>query len=302
MGSAVRTLFQYFENFFFRCFNFSGSATPLEYWCVMPLVWIIIIALIPGDAAELWSFLLARQVPPLNPLYYDSILVFVLSIIPRLSLTVRRLHDSGKNGKWAKLPFIAVSSGGMLALGIGSAMLTASSGSTDAVLGTAVLFAIMVGSAESAWDGIFTAAAAADALGWDVIWATLGDMTGSIQKPDVGVGVSNISAGLTQEPGITISAILVMTLMICTPFVSALLHLMFMLAPTQHEEDSYGGMLDPAPKPSAKKPSVPGQKAHDPMAGYACLFERSPEQEAALKIKQKEELKSLYKTRVLRQS
>lgn len=293
----MRTLFQYFENFFFRACNFSGRATPLEYWCVMPLIWIAIFALLPGDAAEFWSFLLARQVPPLNPLYYDSVLVFVLTVIPRLSLTVRRLHDSGKSGKWAKLPFIAIFSGAMLALGIGSALLTSSVAQNEAVLGATVLIAIVMGSADSAWDGIFTAAIAANAMGWDVIWATLSDMTGGMPRPQVREGLDTLAQSVRTEPGISIQAILVMTLMICTPLVSALLHLMFMLAPAHHEEDSLGGLLDPAPLPKAGK--APGQKGHDPMSGYACLFERSPDQEAALKIRQQQELKDLYRTRVL---
>lgn len=295
----MRNFFQYIENFFFRCFDFSGRASPMEYWCVMPLIWLVILALVPGDAAELWSFLLARQVPPLNPLYYDSILVFVLTLIPRLSLTVRRLHDSGKSGKWVKLPFIAVSSGITLTLGATSAMLTASVGSNDAVLGGAIVLAIIMGSAGSAWNGIFMAAAAANALGWDVIWATLSDMTGTVQRPQVNAGISNIGQGFADEPGMTVAAVLVMTLMICTPFLSAFFHLMFMIAPSSHKDDAYGGMLDPAPMRGPKKSLPPGQKPHDPLVGYACLFERTPEQDAALKIKQKEELKNLYQSRVL---
>lgn len=301
MDPAVRTVFQYFENFFFRAFNFSGRATPLEYWCVMPLIWIAIFALLPGDAAEFWSFLLVQQVPPLNPLYYDSILIFVLTIIPRLSLTVRRLHDSGKSGKWAKLPFIAIFSGITLALGISSALLTSSVAGNEAVLGFAVLGAIVMGSAESAWDGIFAAATAANAMGWDVIWATLSDMTGSMPKPQLGEGAGNLAQSVKSDPGIGIPAILVMTLMVCTPVVSALLHLMFMLAPTKQEADSLGGLLDPAPMRKTGGPSASGNKRHDPLQSYACLFERNPEQVAALKVKQKQELKDLYRTRVLGQ-
>lgn len=297
----MRAFFQYFENFFFRAFNFSGRASPLEFWCVMPLIWIVILALLPGDAAEFWSSLLARQVPPLNPLYYDSILVFVLTIVPRLSLTVRRLHDSGKSGKWAKLPFIAIFSSITLALGIGSALLTSSVAGNEAVLGLAVLAALVMGSAESAWDGIFAAAIAANSLGWDVIWATLSDMTGGMPKPQLAQGVGDLAQSVKSDPGIGIPAILVTMLMVCTPVVSALLHLMFMLAPTKYEEDGFGGMLDPAPMRKTGGSSAPGIKRRDPLQSYACLFERSPEQEAALKVRQKQELKDLYRTRVLGQ-
>lgn len=296
----MKNILSFFENFAFKAFDFSGRASPLEYWCVMPVVWLVILALLPGDVMEFWAFLLAREVPPLNPLYYDSFLVFVLTFVPRLSLTVRRLHDSGKSGKWAKLPFITVSSGLFLVLGLAAAMMTSNAVVTQAAVAASISIAMLVNSPEAAWIAVFTAAQIVDAMGWDIVWALLSDaFGGAAPQVDVNRGVNALAQDMQTAPSLTIQGILVITLMICTPFVSAFMHLMFMLTPTEPGENSYGGMLDPAPMRSPKKPVAPGEKPHNPMAGYACLFERTAEQEAALRIKQKEELKELYRTRVL---
>lgn len=107
-----------FESFAFKFLDFDGRATRLEYWCVIPLVWLFICLLLPGDATEVWRHLLRREVPPLSPFHYGSLGLFLFTFVPRLSLTVRRLHDAGRSGKWAKLPFTAVSLGLVLSVGV----------------------------------------------------------------------------------------------------------------------------------------------------------------------------------------
>jgi uncharacterized membrane protein YhaH (DUF805 family) len=120
----MKTFLSYFEKFAFRYFNFWDRASRGEYWCVMPVIWGLIIFAFLGDLREIWGFLSLRQVPPLTPLYYESIMLFALTFIPRLSLTMRRLHDSGRSGKWAFLPFVATKSSIYLVLGMSTAMVT----------------------------------------------------------------------------------------------------------------------------------------------------------------------------------
>ena len=297
----VRNFLTLFENFAFRAFNFSGRATRAEYWCVMPLVWLLVIGTLPGDVMEFWSFLLAREIPPLNPLYYKSILFFVLTFIPRLSLTVRRLHDSGKSGKWAKLPFISLFSGFVLVAGVVSALMTSNIGSSGGASSAASLasvgLAMVAFSSETVWPALFATAALVDAVGWDAIWTTFSAAQSAVPTVDAGQTVANIATGVQESPGETGLMLAVMISMVCTPFVSALLHIYFMLLPSEWNENSFG---ESSLEPVTGAPKLPASS--NPMAGYAHLFERSAEEEAAHKLRQKAELKELYQKRVLGQS
>ncbi|MGB3247307.1 MAG: DUF805 domain-containing protein [Sulfitobacter sp.] len=287
-----------FENFVFRPFDFNGRATLLEYWLIMPLVWGLIIFLAHGDLTEMWAMLLERKVPPLNPLYWDALLVFLLTFIPRMSLTVRRLHDSGKSGKWAKLPFIALFSGFILVLGLLSAMATSNvmaGGSQESGLGmAAIVMAIVYGSAESAWDVIFGAAAVANAMGWDAIFAVLAELTTPAQEINVSQGLANVANGVQNSPMEGGTMMIIMVLLITTPFVTAMLHLFFMISPTKPDHD-----LDSALPIAGASLRKQGEVSENPFAGYKYLYAKTPEQEAANKVAAQEEIKSLYQQRVL---
>ena len=265
----------------------------------MPVVWLLILGTLPGDVMEFWSFLLAREIPPLNPLYYESILFFLLTIIPRFSLTVRRLHDSGKSGKWAKLPITTVTSGLFLIGCLFAALMTFSAGNGSEGLQTGIMVGVVaamyVGSMVEFWDAMFGVAAMLNAIGWDAIWA----MFSEIQTPtvDVGTGLSNFGENYKRAPGEGTMLILIMVFTVATPFVSALVHLYFMLLPSDRDENSFG---QTSVKPITGAPK--NKTTHNPMEGYAHLFARSPEEEAQLKERQKAELKALYRTRVLGQA
>lgn len=286
-----------FENFAFKTFDLSGRATPLEYWVVMPTIWAIIAFLLYGDAVEFWGMLLAKQVPTLNPLYWDGILVFLLTFIPRFSLTVRRLHDSGKSGKWVKLPFVTVSSSFYLLLASIAAMASMATMNDDFVgsIGViGVIMAVAFGSVDSAWDAIFAGAAMLNALGWDAIWALLSEMTSSAPKVSMSQGIEAMSDGLQSDPVTSSAIMLMMLILIATPFVTASLHLFFMISPTKPDHD-----LDLAGPISGASLRKKGDVSDNPFAGYKHLYEKTPEQKAAAAAHAKQEIKTLYQQRVL---
>lgn len=289
-----------FENFAFKAFDFSGRATLLEYWLLMPLVWALILFLTSGDLTEMWDFLLRREIPPLNPLYWDGLVVFLLTLIPRMSLTMRRLHDSGKSGKWAKLPFVTVTSGIVLVLGIFSAMATtnAMGGNTSMDLTVIAIFmAIIVGSLDSAWDAIFVTAQAANALGWDAFIALLAEMFAPAQQVNIAQGAANVGDSLRRDPGAEGGAVLVMAIaLIATPFVSGFLHVFFMISPSKPDHE-----LDSAAPLAGASLRQKGEVSDDPFAGYRYLYAKTPDQEAAQKDAAKQEINSLYQQRVLGQ-
>lgn len=294
----MKQIGQAFENFAFKAFDFNGRASLLEYWVVMPTIWAVIIFLAVGDAQEFWGMLLARQVPPLNPLYWDAILVFLLTLIPRLSLTVRRLHDCGKSGKWAKLPYVCLISSFWLVLGFGSAVLTSNIGShNEQTMAALSLFAIFAFSSfESAWDAIFGVAAVMNAMGLDAIIAVLAEVFAPAENINVNRGFNNAVDGLQSKPveGATLAALFIV--LVATPFVTAMLHLFFMISPPVPEDERLGAM-----KMTGASLRRKGEVSANPFEGYKYLYERSPEQEAADKEAAKEEIRSLYQQRVLGQ-
>ncbi|MGJ5618218.1 hypothetical protein ACEWL3_002995 [Sulfitobacter sp. MF3-043] len=114
--------------------------------------------------------------------------------------------------------------------------------------------------------------------------------------PDVAGGISNIAKDMQKDPALTSTRLLVMVAMIATPFVAVKLHFFFMISPSELDENSFGAGK------RKHKTLVEGPKSANPFAGYKYLYERSPEQEAQLRINQKEEIRSLYQTRVLAKS
>ena len=291
-----------FENFAFKAFDFSGRATLLEYWMVMPLLWVFIIFLAHGDIMEIWATLLERKVPSLNPLYWDSLVVFALTMIPRFSLTVRRLHDSGKRGRWATLPVTALFYGFMLILGLMSALATSSVVGNEQAFSGMMAFgaifaagiAIILGTSESAWTGAFDLVAAANAMGWDVIIAFLAELTAPAQHINLSEGLSNIATDNQRDPSGIIGGLSILMVFVALPFVAAFLHVFFMISPTKPDHD-----LESALPISGASLRKIGKTSGNPFEGYKYLTSKTPAQVAADKIAAKEEIKSLYRQRVL---
>ncbi len=299
VGTAV-------ENFAFKAFDFNGRATLLEYWLMMPLVWGFIIFLFVGDVVELWGFLLAREVPPFNPLYWDSLLVFFLTLIPRMSLTVRRLHDSGKSGKWVKLPFTTVTSGFVACVVIGIALATtnltsgmsaqeANDASALAGLGmVAFIWGLTNMDGGDTWPAIFATAAMINAIGFDAILHMAAEIFAPPSNASLAAGASNFANGVQSNPGEGLALMLIPIFLVATPFVTGFLHVFFMISPSKPDHD-----LDNHVAMSGASLRRKGDVSDNPFAGYKYLYAKSPEQEEAAKAKAKEEIKSLYQQRVL---
>ena len=295
----MRQILSAFETFGFEGFNLWDRATRLEYWAVMPVIWALILWALVIDAREIWTYLLQREIPPLNPLFYESFVLFFLTLIPRFALTVRRLHDSGRSGKWATLPVTAVFSGITLTVGLGATMLTSStingnSAALEAVSIGLIFAALIAGSVDSFWEALFATAAAVNAIGWQAIWAAVSDLVSATPAVDVNATAGRIGQGLQQDPYVSGASLLAIIATVATPFVAAFMHLFFMLRPSDRDSNAYGDS-SVAPVTGFKK----GPTSHNPMEGYAHLFEKTPEEEAMLKEQQKAELKALYRQRVL---
>lgn len=102
-----------------RTFDYSGRASRAEFWCWMRLLFLVVlvssVAMVVGDmmvqsALDLVTLVLAPVI--------SGIHVGLAGFLPTLSLTVRRLHDTGRSGEvvlaWLVLPLFAW----IIALGI----------------------------------------------------------------------------------------------------------------------------------------------------------------------------------------
>lgn len=296
----MKNVIGYFENFAFRYFNLWDRASRAEFWVVMPVIWALILLALFWDVQEFWQFLLRREVPPLNPLYYESIVLFVITAMPRLSLTVRRLHDSGRSGKWATLPVTSLVSGLVLLIGLGGALLSSGMSSLNddqiQVIGIGFVFAALVaGQMETFWQGAFATAALLNGVGWDTIWAVFAEAVDNAKSPEVGQAVAALRDGINENRWEGGQLMIAMISMVATPFVAAFMYLFFMLLPSDDNTNAFGesGMAPITGPARKKKPS------NDLLAGYACLFERTPEEKEAHRAAQQAEVKALYRSRVL---
>lgn len=89
---------------FFNYANFRDRAARAEYWWWLLFVTIVLAVAVVLDLALFSGF----SVPP-----FLTLIIFA-SILPGLSVTVRRLHDTGHSGWWLLIPVGA----GLLAMAI----------------------------------------------------------------------------------------------------------------------------------------------------------------------------------------
>ncbi|MBQ8780260.1 MAG: DUF805 domain-containing protein [Oscillospiraceae bacterium] len=97
---------KYIEQMWKRIFDYKGKSDRKEYW--IPFAFNAVLTVI------MLLCLLLKELLMLFFMAFPAIVIaayLCLSFIPFISLTVRRLHDAGKSGKWYLLSFI---------LGIGS--------------------------------------------------------------------------------------------------------------------------------------------------------------------------------------
>lgn len=81
-----------------KIFDYKGIAIKKEYWCVL------IFDLVLGVLATL----AVRNGRYLKIVGIIMLVYIILDLIPLVSLTVRRLHDTGKTGWWMCLAFIII--------------------------------------------------------------------------------------------------------------------------------------------------------------------------------------------------
>ena len=111
--------------------DFSGRAPRPEYWWfVLAMTVLFIVASIIESIIGLNGMILGVY----GPL---TVLVWVATLLPSLSVAVRRLHDTDRSGWWILLPMVPYA----LAFALGGAGMA--SGAGMAALGTATIFLLI---------------------------------------------------------------------------------------------------------------------------------------------------------------
>ncbi|MEP5727830.1 MAG: DUF805 domain-containing protein [Sulfitobacter sp.] len=290
-----------YENFAFRAFNFKNRATTIEYWLVMPLLWGLLFYTLVGDVNEVNVYLLAKQIPPMNPLYYESSILFLLTFIPRMSLTMRRLHDRDRTGFWAILPMITfISVCVMLAALTGAMMnstLTGPSNSPDSFKGAFDTLIQAAAPGGNFWPEMFKIADVFHTKGNEAVWGLLSEIYGHNGAVDIRRSGSNVITAIEGDTGHTVGLVTVTIGLVMTPIVTGMLHVLFMVLPSSPYDNYYG----PAEVIELKYKKVVDGK-HNPMAGYAYLYEKTDDEKAQQREVAQAEVKALYRSRVLGQA
>ncbi|USS85415.1 DUF805 domain-containing protein [Fructilactobacillus myrtifloralis] len=94
-------MFKAYRNFWHNIFNFSGTATLVEFW--IPLIFNYLFALIAAWLIANLAGTLSGQV--VSDVY---LILFALAWVGQISVTMRRLHDSNHSGWWFWIQFIPV--------------------------------------------------------------------------------------------------------------------------------------------------------------------------------------------------
>lgn len=282
------------ENFFFKFFHFDGRASRAEFWWVMPTIWAFILFIFWLDLNSVWEQLRSRETPSLNPLTYTWLQIYLFTLLPRLSLSARRLHDSGKSAFWLILPYVAVYGGLMVALGLATTRMTAGDDTSMAYLsvflGAVFLFSDSSGAGmELFWETVFVIAQHTEPQ--DIVrlvfWV-LSD-TSSIM-PEIANGLAqNVT---NPSHGFEIQLAFRTILLLAIPPFAMFGYLYLMLFPSENGRNRFG---EP---PSKSGPSMKNRRAY---AGYANLRVRTPEEMQRQQTARQQEVKALYRERVLNQ-
>lgn len=285
-----------FENFIFKSFNIWGRATRLEFWMVMPVIWAAILGFLILDLQDIWSQLQAYQKPSLNPLSYASLQFFVLTWPARIAVTVRRLHDSGRSGKWAIAPYKAAVLAFWFVIGITTAAMTSGAASfSEEGVAMFGLGAIMAASGNF-WPFMFALAQSVDL--WSVfegIRQVAGEIGGNVSVPDPVTLAEGYASDFNTTPAAVLPMVMVAFLLTFGPIILIGLWLFFLLMPGNPDHNRFGDPSGQSMKPRGSK-----NRGHNPMAGYGMLSHQAkatatdPEQRKAA-------VSSLYKERVLGQ-
>ncbi|KIN70706.1 DUF805 domain containing protein [Sulfitobacter noctilucae] len=297
----MKEFFSNYENFAFRAFKFQSRATLFEYWAVVPVIWFFIFITLKGDVQEVYGFLVNRTIPPLSPLYYESAIIFLITLIPRLSLNMRRLHDRNKTGFLVLLPAISMISGLVLMCGLLGAMMQSSlTGISDGpdeignIIHPVMLFLF---APEAFWQEMFAIAQAFQTMGSEAVSSLLAEIYAHSGAVDVRREVRSVTTEIEGESGHTFGFVFVAGTLVITPFLTAALHTLINILPSYTQDNIYGPAVVSALQYKKKK-----DNKNNPFAGYAHLFEETAEEQTRRREAGAEEVKALYRQRVLGQN
>lgn len=283
-----------FENFIFKTPNLWGRASPSEFWLIMPLIWGGLVAFLVMDLNQIWADLRLLKVPSLNPFDYGFVLLFIITWPSRITLTMRRLHDSGRSGRWAFVPYQAAVLSIWLVLGLMVATVTTSPNAGLALGATFGIGAFAV-LANGFWPLMFTIAERVSL--WDILDTLrrgIATVFGQIEMPDPIVLSQSYSSDYGLDPAGGAVMSMVFFLLVFGPFILVGLWLLFLVLPGQTASNKFGEPSTPAQGISTR--GRPGQ--HNPYAGYAVLSEQHKKKAADPEMR-KAEVAALYRHRVL---
>ncbi len=85
-----------YVNAFRRAFDFSGRSTRSEFWMF------VLVGTVAMVTASLLDTLLLGRASGLSL----ASLVGLVQLVPSISITIRRLHDTGRSGRWYLIAFV----------------------------------------------------------------------------------------------------------------------------------------------------------------------------------------------------
>lgn len=94
--------FKALDSVFSNYATFKGRAPRSEYWWFQLMNLLILTCAIIGDLYLLDPY----ATPSLNPFAYFTGFWLIVTFIPSIAVTVRRLHDAGYSGLWYLLYFV----------------------------------------------------------------------------------------------------------------------------------------------------------------------------------------------------
>jgi hypothetical protein len=147
------------------------------------------------------------------------------------------------------------------------------------------------------WQEMHAIGLAFQQLGMDAVWSLLAEIYAYGGAVDVRRQAYDIRNEIDGDVGHTFGVFMAAVGLAVTPPLTALVHTFWAIWPTSPFDNKYGiarmGELQYVEKTD---------DTHNPFAGYAALYEESDEQKAYKQQRKAAELKSLYQSRVLKNS
>jgi uncharacterized membrane protein YhaH (DUF805 family) len=232
----MKDLLESYGNFVLRAFDFQGRSTPIEYWAVLPLIWGFILYALMADITAVWTLLLARQIPTLNPLAYTSFLIFILTFIPRLSLSIRRWHDTSRTLIWLFFPTLVLISALVLLSALTGSMMNSSltgvSDGPDELSNILYPIMLLIAAPTVFWQEMYTISQAFYSLGNDAVWVLLAEIYAHGSMIDVRRDIANVTTEIEGNFGHAFGLIAVSVGLILTPILAVLVHMLMMVLPS----------------------------------------------------------------------